>query len=130
MTPARMSAGALTAYVRLPQASVAAGDSLTAFVDLVNAGSDSVDVLERACGPLVVLTGPGRSEWVSPCAPGLRVTRVGPGRLTREVSLPTRLLTGPYHIEYRVIHLARDRRAALDARGAVRFSARAGVLIQ
>jgi hypothetical protein len=130
LTPARMSAGQLTGYVRLERTAVEDGDSLRAFVDLVNAGHDSVDVLERACGPLVVVVGPARQEWVAPCRSGLRVVRVGPGRLTREVTLPTRLPTGPYQVEYRVIRLAPGRDQPFDTAGAVRFAARGGMIVR
>lgn len=123
--------GTLRAEVQLSEEAAGRGHEVTATISITNASADTVDLLERGCGPLLMILNSAGREWAAPpCEPGLRVTRLAPGTLTRELRFGADFPSGGYHVEARVIRLARVRAAALDTTASLRFAARTGLIVQ
>lgn len=131
MHSAAGAAGPLRVDVRLSDTRARRADSLVATIAISNASADTLELLERECGPMLAIVSPRRREWAAPaCGPGLRVTRLPPGTLTRQLTFATSLSRGIYQIEARVVRLQPARTHHLDAAGAQRVSARAGMVVQ
>ncbi len=126
------ASGPLRVDLRLGAAVLARGDSVRAYLTWTNASDDTLEVLERACGPLLVVLLPGGREHFgsAACAEGLVVVRLAPGTRTAEVWLRADLPEGTFPVEHRTFLLARDRRFPLDVQGAGRLVARAGIEVR
>ncbi len=130
--PVYGAAGPLRVDLRFDTTAVARGDSVRAHLTWTNASSDTLELLEVACGPLLTVLLPGgREHFASPgCAAGLAVVRLAPGVRTLDAWLHADLPRGTYQVEHRTFVLAPVRRFPLDVAGADRVTARAGVMVR